>query len=82
MIALTTRSTGMMSITPSGIAGKSGRAFRPYASTTGSAMRNPSIHPGYGRTNADSTIDGRTIDSGLSPARSSSAISVSAFVNP
>ena len=29
---------------------------------TGSAMRNPRIHPGRGSAHADSMIDGRTID--------------------
>jgi hypothetical protein len=47
---------------------------------TGSAMRNPRIHPGYGSWIADSMIDGRTIDTGTSPRFCSSARSPRAFV--
>ena len=47
---------------------------------TGSAIRKPSIQPGYGRARALSMIEGRTMASGLSPAASSSAISVRALV--
>ena len=49
----------------------------------GSAILNPSIHPGDGWSSADSMIDGRTIDSGScsAAASSSTARSPIAFVN-
>ena len=49
----------------------------------GSAILNPSIHPGAGCSSADSMIEGRTIDSGTpsAAASSSTARSPSAFVN-
>ena len=48
---------------------------------TGSAMRNPRIHPGRGSAQADSMIDGRTMLTGTSPFDSVNACSPSAFVN-
>ena len=48
---------------------------------TGSAIRNPRIHPGRGSAHADSMIDGRTMLTGTSPFDSVSACSPSAFVN-
>ena len=48
IVAFTTRSTGMMSMTPSGIPGNSGRSPRPNARMIGSAILKPSIQPGYG----------------------------------
>ena len=60
MIALTTMSTGMMSMIPSGAAGKSGSSPRPKARMIGSAILKPSIQPGWGRASALSMIDGRT----------------------
>jgi hypothetical protein len=47
---------------------------------TGSAMRNPRIHPGCGSANADSMIDGRTMVSGTGPWVSTAARSASALV--
>jgi hypothetical protein len=49
----------------------------------GSAILNPSIHPGNGWNSADSMMEGRTIESGNSfeAASSSTARSPSAFVN-
>jgi hypothetical protein len=47
---------------------------------TGSAIRKPRIHPGFGSAHADSMIDGRTIDTGTLPFVSTSACSPSAFV--
>ena len=70
----------MTSSTPSGMPGNSGSAPRPKARMTGSAIRKPSIQPGYGRARALSMIEGRTMASGLSPAVSSRAISVRALV--
>ena len=43
-------------------------------------MRKPRIHPGNGSANADSMIDGRTIDTGTLPFISVSACSPSALV--
>jgi hypothetical protein len=63
-MAFTTRSTGMMSMTPSGRPGNSGIEPRPYARMIGSAILNPSIHPGYGFSSELSTIEGRTIERG------------------
>ncbi len=48
---------------------------------TGSAMRKPRIHPGFGSAQADSMMDGRTIDTGTLPLESVSACSPSALVN-
>ena len=68
---------------PSGMPGNSGICPSPYARMIGSAILNPSIHPGNGCVYADSMIDGRTIDSGrfASAASSSTARSPIAFVN-
>ena len=67
-------------MTPSGMPGNSFNIPRAYEMITGSAMRNPRIHPGTGSTSADSMIDGRTIVTGTSPRFWSSARSPRAFV--
>ena len=51
-------STGMMSTIPSGMPGNSGICPSPYARMIGSAILNPSIHPGAGWNSALSMIDG------------------------
>ncbi len=68
---------------PSGMPGNSGIVPRPYARMMGSAILNPSIHPGCGCSSALSMIDGRMIESGTpcSAASSSTARSPMALVN-
>ena len=61
--------------------GNSGKAPRPYARMMGSAILNPSIHPGNGWRYALSMIEGRTIDRVRWPASSSATRSPRAFVN-
>ena len=46
----------------------------------GSAMRNPRIQPGRGSAHADSMIEGRTIETGMSPRCWSRARSPKALV--
>ena len=43
-------------------------------------MRKPSSQPGNGSASALSMIDGRTIESGMSPCSSTTAFSAIAFV--
>ncbi len=71
----------MMSRIESGRPEKSRRMLRPNARMSGSAIRNPSSQPGKGSARALSMIDGRTIDSGMSPCSSTTACSAIAFVN-
>ena len=80
MIEATTMSTGITSTVPSGTPGNSRSRPRAYETMTGSAIRNPRIQPGRGSANADSMIDGRTIETGTSPRVSTSACSPSALV--
>ena len=47
---------------------------------TGSAIRKPRIQPGFGSDHADSMIDGRTIETGISPRLSTRASSPKALV--
>ena len=78
--AFTTRSAGMMSRTESGSPEKSWSTPLPKARMIGSAIRNPSSQPGKGSLRALSMIEGRTIESGMSPCSSTTACSASAFV--
>ncbi len=68
---------------PSGMPVNSGICPSPYARMIGSAILNPSIHPGNGCVSADSMMLGRTIDSGSPSAAQSSSTARSpiAFVN-
>ncbi len=75
-----TRSTGITSIVPSGIPGKSLSNPLAYEIITGSAIRKPLIQPGKGLASADSIIEGLTILIGIDRDVSRRAISPSAFV--
>ena len=78
---LTTKSAGMMSSSASGSPEKSRRMLRPKARISGSAILNPSSQPPNGSASALSMIDGRTMDSGISPCSSTTACSAIALVN-
>ena len=79
-IAFTTWSQGTMSTTESGDAGNSGSSPRPYARISGSAILKPSIHPGYGCSQDDSTMAGRTTDTSTPVPTSATTRSPSALV--